>query len=194
MNPMSVVQTENARLKDENTQLRQEVSNLREFVRILDELSTRASRVKDDAEVLPLLDMILRHALDLLDAPEGTLALLDEKTHELVFVIVQGALSAQLTGYRISANEGIAGWVMQNAAPALVRDVRRDTRFFADIDEKFKFRTLSIAAAPLIGNGKVLGLIEVLNQPGDEPFSESDMALLKLMCRFAGEALAELEQ
>ena len=51
----------------------------------------------------------------------------------------------------------------------------------------------SIAAAPLIGNGRVLGVVEVLNQPGDTPFTELDQALLTLLCRFAGEALANIE-
>jgi GAF domain-containing protein len=83
---------------------------------------------------------------------------------------------------------------MQNAEPTLVRDVRRDPRFSHMIDDQFTFRTQSIAAAPLIGDRKVYGLIEALNQPGDEPFSEDDLALMGLLCRFAGEALADVER
>jgi GAF domain-containing protein len=120
--------------------------------------------------------------------------LLDDETNELAFMLVKGSLAADLKGYRIPANEGIAGWVIQQAEPTLVRDVRRDQRFSNTVDEAFKFRTQSIAAAPLIGDGKVYGLIEALNQPGDEPFSDSDLALLGLLCRFAGEALADIER
>ena len=189
-NPNAFLQSENARLKEENSSLKQEVSSLREFVHILDELGR--SKVKDDSELLPLLKRILTHALDLLNAPDGSLALLDDKTDKLVFVLVHGVLSTDLEGYRLPASQGIAGWVIQNAQPALVRDVRRDHRFFADVDDKFKFRTQSVAAAPLIGNGKILGVIEALNQPGDAPFSDLDMSLLNLMCRFAGEALADI--
>jgi GAF domain-containing protein len=83
--------------------------------------------------------------------------------------------------------------VVKHAKPALVRDARTDVRFSHLVDETFKFTTQSIAAAPLIGNRKVYGLIEVLNQSGDNPFSESDLALLSLMCRAAGQALAEIE-
>lgn len=193
-NPVAVLQGENVRLKEENDALKEELRDLREFVLIIDELSKKADGIKDDSELLPLLRDILTRVLDLLDAPDGSLALLDEDKNELVFVIVLGTLASDLTGYRIPADEGIAGWVMKNREVALVRDVRRDTRFFADVDTEFKFRTQSIAAAPLIGNDKVYGVVEALNQPGDQPFSDSDVSLLKLLCRFAGEALANIER
>jgi GAF domain-containing protein len=193
-NPMMVVQSENVRLKEENDALRREVHTLRDFVAIINDLSDRASSLKDDAELMPLLNDIFIKALKLLNAPDGSLALLDRDKNELVFVLVHGELSDELTGFRMPADEGIAGWVIENAQPTLVRDVRRDTRFFANVDEQFKFQTQSVLAAPLIGDGHVLGMIEALNQPGDQPFSELDMALLKLICRIAGEELANIER
>lgn len=193
-NPMSVLQSENARLHSENDTLKAELRRLRGFVEILNELFSKSSEIKSDAELLPLMNRIFMRALSLLDAPDGSLLLLDEDTNELVFVLVHGTLAADLTDFRIPADRGIAGWVVENAEPALVRDVRRDTRFFHDVDDSFKFRTQSIAAAPLIGNGKVYGVLEALNQPGDAPFSEQDMVLLGLLCRAAGERLADLER
>jgi GAF domain-containing protein len=191
--PTAFLRAENVRLKEENENLKEELNSLREFVKILDTLADASKRVQSDAELLPMLNDIFLKAMNLLNAPDGSLVLLDEDKNELVFVLVHGALASDLTGYRIPADVGIAGWVMQNLKPALVRDVRYDTRFSHMIDEEFKFRTQSIAAAPLVGNEKVYGVIEALNQPGDEPFSESDMALLNLLCRFAGEALADIE-
>lgn len=192
--PTMFLRSENARLREENEHLKEELWSLREFARILNELGEQSRRVTDDSELLPMLNDILLKTLALLDAPDGSLALLDESTNELVFVLVCGKLAADLEGYRMPANEGIAGWVVQNQEAVFVRDARRDERFFANVDDQFKFNTQSILAAPLIGDGKVLGVIEALNQPGDEPFSESDMELLKLLCWFAGEALANIER
>jgi GAF domain-containing protein len=193
-NPVAVMRRENARLQDENERLQDELHNLREFVQILNDLTQASQNLTSDAELLPLLDGIFTRALNLLKAPEGSLLLLDDETDELVFVLVRGTLAANLVGYRIPANEGIAGWVVNYAQPALVRDVRRDPRFSNNIDDQFTFRTQSIAAAPLIGDRKVYGVIEALNKPGDEPLAESDLALLGLLCRFAGEALADIER
>jgi GAF domain-containing protein len=193
-NPLAFLRSETARLKEENERLQNELRSLREFVTILEDLADASKRVKGDADLLPLLNDIFRKALKLLNAPDGSLLLLDETKSELVFVLVHGLLGDQLKGYRIPADSGIAGWVVQNNKPALVRDVRRDNRFSSLIDEAFKFRTQSIAAAPLVGDERVFGVIEALNQPGDVPFSDNDMALLKLLCRFAGEALADIER
>jgi GAF domain-containing protein len=193
-NPMAVLRRENTRLQAENEHLAEELSSLREFVHVLNTLTLSAKRFSSDSELLPLLEQIFSKALHLLNAPDGSLLLLDEEENVLEFVLVQGTLAANLKGYRIPAGEGIAGWVMQNAEPTLVRDVRRDPRFSHMIDDQFTFRTQSIAAAPLIGDRKVYGLIEALNQPGDEPFSEDDLALMGLLCRFAGEALADVER
>lgn len=194
INSISFVQQENKRLKDENQQLQDELRALREFVRILNDLYFRAHGIQSDAELLPLMKDILQKALRLLNAPDGSLLLLDDETNELVFVIVQGSLSANLEGYHIPTDQGIAGWVISSGQPALVRDVRHDQRFSHLVDDAFKFKTQSIAAAPLVGEGKVYGVVEVLNQPGDNPFSETDLALLGLMCRAAGEALADIER
>jgi GAF domain-containing protein len=193
-NPMAVMRRENARLLEENERLQLELRNLREFVKILNDLTQSTKNITNDQELLPLLETIFQKAMSLLNAPDGSLLLLDDETNELVFVVVKGALAANLIGYRISADEGIAGWVVKNAEPTLVRDVRRDGRFSHNIDDQFTFRTQSIAAAPLIGDRKVYGVLETLNQPGDEPFSENDLALLGLLCRFAGEALADIER
>ncbi|MBL8157253.1 MAG: GAF domain-containing protein [Anaerolineae bacterium] len=194
MNPMAVMRRENTRLQAENEQLRQELHNLREFVQILHELVQTSRAMTSDAELLPLLERVFNKALGLLNAPDGSLMLLDDEKNELVFMLVKGTLAANLLGYRIPASNGIAGWVIEHAEPTLVRDVRRDPRFSQAIDEQFTFHTQSIAAAPLIGDGRVYGVIEALNQPGDEPFSEDDLALLGLLCRYAGETLADIER
>jgi len=193
-NPVTVLQNENKNLRVENRKLREELRGLREFVNALDGLSNIQKKEDGEVDVFGLLDGILWRALKLLNAPDGSLALLDHDKNELVFVIVQGTIGAELEGFRMPADEGIAGWVIKNQEAALVRDVNRDQRFFKGVDERFKFNTLSIAAAPLVGDGRIIGVIEVLNQPGDKPFSEDDMALLKLLCRFAGESLADIER
>ncbi len=194
MNPVAVVQRENARLQAENERLQVELKSLREFVQVLNDLAERAKVATSDEALMPMLEATFAKALGLLNAPDGSLLLLDEDSHELVFILVRGALASDLKGFRVPAHEGVAGWVIEHQEAALVRDVRRDPRFSEAVDAAFKFRTQSIAAAPLIGDGKVYGLIEALNQPGDQPFSDSDLGLLRLICRFAGEMLSDVER
>lgn len=192
-NPTQMLQTEINRLRAQNEALRNELYNLRTFVQALESLVDAEQRFQSNENLLQLLGQIVQQTLDLLSAPDGSLLLLDPERRELEFVIVIGS-ARELVGRRLSIDEGIAGWVARKGKPVVVRDVRTDPRFSSRFDQETSFRTQSIAAAPLIGNGKVLGVVEVLNQPGDEPFDALDQALLMLFCRFAGEALAEIER
>ena len=156
-NPLNTLQRENVRLQAENKRLNVELRSLRKFVEVLVDLADIQQQVKNEVKVLPLLDGILRQALKLLNAPDGSLLLLDQTGKELVFPIVHGEIAPDLEGFRIPADQGIAGWVVKNAEATLVRDVRSDQRFFRDVDERFRFHTLSVAAAPLLGDGRVIG-------------------------------------
>lgn len=194
LNPNDFSRREAARLQDENRRLQQQLNALQNLVKALDNLFNAADLFEDDSELMPFLRQTLHDALKLMNAPDGSLLLLDDAKDELAFVIVEGALSDQLTNHRIPVSEGLAGWAVRHGRPAMVRDVRTDPRFSAQVDQKFGYHTQSVAVAPLMGDQRVFGVIEVINQRADAPFSEDDVALLKLLCRAAGEALADMER
>src|SRR5689334_5262204 len=99
-NPATFVQRETQRLKDENRELQDELTNLRAFVNALNQLYETLDQFDDDSALMPLLRGLLNQALTLLNAPDGSLVLLDEETNELVFVIVTGKLANVLTDHR----------------------------------------------------------------------------------------------
>ena len=142
---------------------------------------------------MALLGDVLDNALRTIDAQDGSLLAMDEDTRELVFVLAQGDVPQEkLAWRRLPAGEGIAGWVAEHGESTIVNDVRADGRFYAAVDTDLGFTTRSILAAPIIGGGKVLGVIEVLNKRGGVRFEEHDLTLLGLMCRFSGELLHSL--
>jgi GAF domain-containing protein len=194
MSTANLLQRENTRLLDENRALKNEVVSLRDFVRAVSDLYEVANHFQDDSQLYPLLSRVFKQAMHLCNAPDGSLSLLDDETNELVFIIVQGKLSEQMLNYRMPANEGIIGWVVQHREPALVRNAATDPRFSNRTDQTFMFNTQSILAVPLLGEGKIFGVVELLNQPGDVPFSDSDLALVTLLCRAAGQVLAFVDR
>jgi GAF domain-containing protein len=91
------------------------------------------------------------------------------------------------------ADEGIAGWVATHQEPQIVNNVRTDTRFFSDVDDRFQFQTYSLLAVPMVLSGKVLGVIEVLNKFSKQDFVEADVDLLSTLAYIAATAIERLE-
>ena len=183
------LQQENARLKGEKQLLTDEVQALRRYVRALQGLQETVQRFTPEQDILALLDRTLNCALELLDAIDGSLMLIDEDTDELVFVLVHGVGRETMVGHRFDRRRGIAGWVAEHVQPAIVGNVRADSRFLPEIDERFDFVTRSLVAVPLAARGRVLGVVEVLNKRSGEGFTEDDASLLSILAALSASAL-----
>jgi GAF domain-containing protein len=183
------LQHECSRLKDENEVLVEEVNALRRYVRALQDFQQTVQEFTPEQDVLALLDGTMVYALDLLEAEDGSLMLVDEETDEMVFVLVHGAVRQMLEGYRFDRGLGIAGQVAESGEPTTINDVRGVSHFLPEIDERFGFVTQSLLAAPLIARSRVLGVLEVLNKRSDDGFTEDDASVLSVLATLAALAL-----
>jgi len=192
---LKYLQEEAQRLTEENHRLRDELQALRKSVQALSELYAISQDITPDTDVLKLLGEILNASLTVLKASDGSLLLLDEQSGDLVFTVVRGTASGKLTGYRLPKGEGIASWVVANRRPQIVLDVRRDPRFFSKVDESLGFQTRSMVSVPVqLDNGRVLGVIEVLNKASDHEFTQDDLELILIVAQLAATAMRRAER
>jgi GAF domain-containing protein len=183
------------RLAEENDDLRREVVALRQSLRALSSLFYVSQHITPDVNVLELLSEILETSLQVLKASDGSLMLADEPTGSLVFTVVRGSARDTLAGYRLPPGVGIAGWVAQHHQPQVVRDVRHDPRFYPEVDEAFGFNTRSMVCVPvLLDDGRLLGVIEVLNKAGDREFDQDDLDLILIVAQLAATAMRRAER
>jgi signal transduction protein with GAF and PtsI domain len=183
------LQQECTRLKDDNQVLVEEVNALRRYVRALQEFQATIQGFTPEQDVLALLDETMVYALDLLEAEDGSLILIDEDADEMVFVLVHGAVRQMLEGYRFDRHLGIAGQVAEIGEPTVLNDVRGVPYFLPEIDERFGFVTQSLVAVPLIARGRALGVLEVLNKRSDDGFTDDDASVLAVLATLAALAL-----
>ncbi len=139
------------------------------------------------AEVLAL---IMRHVNSMTNSVASTLMLLDSNTQELVFSVPTGPRADKLMDIRLPWGTGIAGWVAKHEKPALVPDVKKDERFYAEIDKLSGLETKSILCIPLVAKSKLIGVLEVINKEDDTAFNEDDVLLLSI---FAYQAAIAIE-
>ena len=76
-------------------------------------------------------------------------------------------------------DQGLAGYVFQTQKSAIFNDVQQDHRFYGKFDSVSGFQTKNLVAIPLVAGDEKVGVLEVLNKAGDEPFYEDDRLLLE---------------
>ncbi len=136
-----------------------------------------------------VLEIIMKEISELFKPRTWSLLLVDEPKNELYFEIAIGPNSEKLKKIRLKVGEGIAGWVAQHGEPVITNNPYEDERFYRKVDESLKFKTQSIIAVPLKSKGKVLGVIELINEPTDERFTKDDLILLQTFSDFAAIAI-----
>ncbi len=165
-------------LKEEVAQQRRESAAALEQLSILQVLQNLTRTLSSELNLEPLLQMILASAVQVMGASAGSLLLLDQRTDELVFEVIEGGGGVALEGARMPADKGIAGWVATNREPLIVDDVNRDDRHYRDIAQDYDFSTTSILCVPLIAKGQVIGVLQVLNKKPGKYFTPEDQEIL----------------
>jgi GAF domain-containing protein len=135
-----------------------------------------------------LLRGIVEAARAALDARATSIALLDERTGDLVFEAVAGGGGPELLGAHFRADQGIAGHVVQTGVPLAIDDLGRDPRFAHDIAVETGYQPDALAAAPIRLDGTVVGVLSVLDAGAPPPAGMP--AVLEALCAHAAEALA----
>ena len=183
------------RLAEECHEVRTSLTALEESVHAIALLYHESQKITPQTDILQLLARILDVSLAVLKASDGSLLLQDESTGELVFAVVRGKVADRLTGFRLPKGTGIAGWVVEHCEPEVILDVRRDTRFYAQVDETFGVTTRSMVAVPVsLDNGRVLGVIEILNKLSDREFTRDDLDLMLIVAQLAATAMRRAER
>ncbi|KKD02002.1 GAF domain-containing protein, partial [Streptomyces sp. WM6386] len=90
---------------------------------------------------------------------------------------------------RIPAGRGIAGWVAVSGEPIVVDDLSASTSFDRSLAQSTQYVPDALMAAPLIHDGQVLGVLEVLDPAEQARSSLPELDLLSLFARQAAPAL-----
>lgn len=142
-----------------------------------------------DARRRELLQSVVEVARAIFGAAAGSVLLLDEERDELVFAAVSGEGEEFLVGNRFPAGSGIAGWVATSGEPVVVDDLTANRSFDRSVAESTEYVPDALMAAPLVSDGRVLGVLELLDP---SPQARSGLPELDLLALFARQAATAL--
>lgn len=153
-----------------------EVESLRKSLRIYKGLVEVSGLINSITDFNELLRAILDVARRVILAEAASLFFVNEQTDELDLRITSFC-EGQFVEPEISVprGKGIAGWVAERGESLLIPDAYADDRFYKDADKKTGFRTRSILCAPLQHDGKVIGVLQILNPRDKAAFEEEDL-------------------
>ena len=106
---------------------------------------------------------------------------------ELAVTAARGRVSERLVGLRLRKGQGLAGACAQDARVIAVSDVARDPRHAAQVAKALGFETRSLLAAPVVHDGRVYGVIEIVNKSGGDEFQRHEVELVERIGRTAGD-------
>jgi class 3 adenylate cyclase len=127
-----------------------------------------------------VLNYTMEMIQEIMDVEAGALLLADDK--ELYFASGfnnnPNVDISSLQSFTLKFGQGIAGSVAARGESIIVNDIDSSSKFFNEVDEDTGFQTKSALCVPVISQGKVVGVIEVLNKI-DGVFGPSDEDLLQ---------------
>ena len=135
--------------------------------------SALASSTFDISKVLKYtMDMIR----EVMNVEAGSLLFLEN--NELEIAVAFNIKIKSMKKFRLKLGQGIAGYVAARGEAIIVNDTEKSSHFFPIIDEISGFTTQSALCVPMISQGRVIGVIEVMNKVNGE-FSNADKDLLQ---------------
>jgi len=126
------------------------------------------------------VNQVLKYAMGMIqltmDVEAGSLLLLD--SDELEFKVSFDLEPVTVSWPKMKLGQGIAGYVAARGKSIIVNDVQQSPHFFSAVDDVTGFKTRSALCVPMISQGKVIGVVELLNKR-DGHFGDNDEKLLQ---------------
>jgi GAF domain-containing protein len=156
----------------ESVKMERQVAHLNTYL-------TVSSLIAQPLGLHELLEIALYCCMEAVSAEAASVLLLDEdEGQSFRFYQVAGSQEPVLEGSTFPADQGIAGAILQSQQSKVINDVYSDPRFYRRLDAESSFYTRNMIAIPLTAAEKPVGVLEVLNKVGGEPFTEEEHLLL----------------
>jgi PAS domain S-box-containing protein len=169
----SLAATLEQRVVERTAQLQHEQRNTETLLRILSEVSASLDLDRALGRTLALLN-------EAIGAEQGTIMLLSPEDNLLHFRAGYGYASASQDAaprkLTLRVGEGLAGWVVKNRQPALVRDLAEDPRWVPSTTSSTQHRCAVVA--PLLVGEDVIGAIMVFHRQAAF-FSEDALGMVQ---------------
>ncbi len=162
-------------------------SDLKERENALSALDRISKQISMRLEPKVIFDQVARDAATLLSAEKALVGLLDHDRENMEWVSLYNVDLATMEALRGTTGIGVTGRVLKRMTTEIVNDYPSDPDAVMRDAETLGIR--SMMSAPLISEGRAIGVVSVYNRVDDRRFSKSDAILLSSLADHAAIAL-----
>lgn len=144
-------------------------------VRQLEFLAESARLLNSTLDFESVVSLIMKIVEDALNVETVSILTYDKEKKHMVFEVARGKNGKNLQGLEIPVGIGIVGWVAEHKRPAMVNDVRKDSRYSSVLEKEYGLRPQSVVSVPLKRGNRFIGVLEAVNKKGTTPFTEEDL-------------------
>jgi hypothetical protein len=156
----------------ERLEYEKQISNLNTYLNV-------SSMIAQALDLKDVLEAVLYFCMESVAAEAASVLLLDYEKKNFRFYSAAGPTKPVLLTATFPADQGLAGHVLQTQKAQIINDVQHDPRFYGKFDTDCGFCTRNMIVLPLTAGEEKIGVLEVLNKVGGEPFYEEECLLLQ---------------
>ncbi len=151
-------------------------SKVRERTQKLATIYRIEKEISSTLELSEVLKVIVNRTIHVLDSGIISILLINDQG-ELYIKRAIGLNDKIIRETKLKLGERISGWVAQNKEAILIEDIEKAPLFAKENQERYYTR--SLISAPLIFEGKVIGVINVNNKKSREAYTKDDLNFLE---------------
>ncbi|MBN1898116.1 MAG: GAF domain-containing protein [Spirochaetes bacterium] len=170
-------------LKDRYDTLKSLIEIFKVRLKLIEEIS---KTINSNVPLEEALNASIELVLKLFKVPAGSIMLLSRSRKYMNVYIASGHKAEEIKKFRISIGEGIAGKVALSGKPMIVTDTKKSPDFNREIGKAIDYYPKNILCVPIRIKEKILGVIEIMDKPGQIPFNDDDVTLLTSISNTVG--------
>lgn len=155
-------------------------------VMVLENLFAAVARDVKFAEFMRETLLIVMRAVH---CEAGSILEKDEHNRCFFFRAMAGTSSDQLSKFTVPEGQGIVGYVAESRQPLVVTNVGENKIHLKAIEKAVGFEARNLIALPILIQGRIFGVMELLNRVGEEQFNASDIELLTYISNVTAKAI-----
>jgi diguanylate cyclase (GGDEF)-like protein len=148
--------------------------------------SGELDRVARDPEVL---HAVFARLATVVPSEDASLVLYDAELRELAFRVSRAMKHGVIDGMRLQMGQGIVGWVAAQRSAVRLDDASRDPRHDPHIARVTGLVPRSMLCVPMLYDGRLHGVIQVINRLDGSVFDEDELRLVQTLADHAAVAI-----